>query len=108
MVLNGAQLLRTANEGLSEEVRFIRPDPEGQARHQKASKGRERMLGIQAADQYTGRSTEGTNRPLVGRGVGQAQPGPFPPEGQHHWLGAGEHLPFSREKARRAESGNSC
>lgn len=35
VVLNGAQLRRTANEGLSEEVRFIRPDPEGQARHQK-------------------------------------------------------------------------
>ena len=34
-LLNGAQLLRTANEGLSEKVRFIRPDPEGQARQRK-------------------------------------------------------------------------
>lgn len=32
---NRAQLLTTANEGLSKKVRFIRPDPEGQARHRK-------------------------------------------------------------------------
>lgn len=78
-------------------MRFIRPDPEGQARRKRASKGRER----DARDPGSGPvhrkvHWKETNRPpaLAEGGAGPARP----LEGQHHWLGAGEHLPFSRKR----------
>ena len=62
-------------------------------RGNESVKGRKRMLGIQAAGLAHGKVCCGRLSPLEGRGAGQAQPGPFPPEGQHHQLGAGEPLP---------------
>ena len=85
-LLNGAQLLRTANEGLSEKVRLIRPDPEGQARQRKCE-------GQEENARDPGSGTGPWEGPLWQILAPRRQRGPFPPEGQHHQLGAGEPLP---------------
>lgn len=76
-LLNGAQLLRTENEGLSEKVRFIRPDPEGQARQRKCG-----GQGENARDPGSGTGTQaGPQKELIGpspaEGRGRPSQAPF-------------------------------